>query len=62
MTRPDFNTSEVNMEKQRGYIEIDFGAIFLVLVIVGVVIEIAISYVAPWVWGLVRPLLHALTA
>lgn len=47
---------------QHGYINIDFSAVFLVLIAIGAVIGVVISYVAPWLWGLVKPLLHAITA
>lgn len=44
---------------QRGYINLD-GALF-VLVFIGVCIGIAASVVLPWLWGLIKPLIHAAT-
>lgn len=35
---------------------------FTALIVVGVVIGFALTFGVPWLWGLVKPLLHALTA
>jgi hypothetical protein len=50
------------MTKQRGYFTIDIGAIFIWLIVVGAVIGFVMAYAIPWVWSLVKPLIHALTA
>lgn len=45
---------------QRGYY--DPGAIVPALLIFGVVMGVVVAYGVPWLWGLVKPLLHAITA
>lgn len=40
----------------------DLKGLFVGLVVVGAVIGAAITYGLPWLWRLVKPLLHAITA
>ena len=40
----------------------DLDGFFIGLVVIGVVIGVAIAYGLPWLWHLVKPLLHAITA
>lgn len=48
------------MKKQNGYINLD--GFILVLIIFGVLIGIAICFVMPWLWQLVKPFIHAATS
>lgn len=50
------------MNKQRGYLNLNLGGFFAFLLCAGVAIGIGIAFVAPWAWGLIKPLIHALTA
>ena len=49
------------LDGQRGYIDLDFTGLFVGLVIVGIVVGLGLAWLVPWVWGIVKPLLHALT-
>lgn len=40
----------------------DLKGFFVSLVVVGVVIGVAVAYGLPWLWRLIKPLLHAVTA
>jgi len=53
---------EKSMNKESGYINLDFGVMFAGIAIAGAVIGVALAYVVPWLWGIVKPLIHALTA
>ena len=50
------------MKTQSGYINIDFAAIFMCLLAVGVAIGLALAWLVPIVWGFVKPLIHAATS
>lgn len=39
----------------------DLKGLFIGLVVAGVVAGVAIACVVPWLWRLVKPLLHAIT-
>jgi hypothetical protein len=45
---------------QRGFI--DATGALVALIFVGIVIGLAAAYVVPWLWSLLKPLIHALTA
>lgn len=32
------------------------------LVIAGIVVGVALAFIIPWLWGVVKPILHAITA
>lgn len=46
------------MKKQKGYAEGTFTGLVIVCIILGIVI----AYGVPWLWGLIKPIIHALTA
>lgn len=49
--------------KQSGFIGDDDIAVMLgFLVVIGIVIGVALSIGVPWLWGLLKPWMHALTA
>jgi len=48
------------MKRQNGYINLD--GFFIGLVIIGAVIGVVVCLVAPWLWSLVKPFIHAMTA
>ena len=50
------------MPEQRGYIDLDLGGFFLAIFILGAACGGVLFFALPWLWGLVKPLLHALTA
>lgn len=50
------------MKHSRGYINIDFTGLLIFFVVIGVIIGMVVSVVAPWLWGFIKPLIHALTA
>ena len=45
---------------QRGYY--DPGAIVPALLIAGVVMGVVVAYGLPWLWAVIKPFLHAITA
>jgi hypothetical protein len=49
---------QVSRKTQRGYLDGLFPAIVVVCIAIGIVA----AYVAPWLWSLLKPLIHALTA
>jgi len=49
-------------KNQGGYYDMDFTALFVVLITIGVVVGILVSYVAPYLWGFLKPIIHSLTA
>lgn len=50
------------MKNQTGFIDIDFGAIFMALLFVGGVIGAFCMWLVPIVWGWIKPIIHAITA
>ena len=40
----------------------DMKALMAAFVVVGVLVGVALATGLPWLWGLLKPLLHALTA
>jgi hypothetical protein len=42
--------------------DIDFRAMFIALVLAGAAAGAALVLALPWLWSLVKPLLHAVTA
>ena len=48
------------MKQQKGYINLD--GVIPALILFGVVIGVVICLVVPWLWSLVKPLIHSLTA
>lgn len=50
------------MNQQRGYINIDLAAVATCLIAVGVACGIAIAWLAPIIWRLVKPWIHAITS
>lgn len=40
----------------------DLRGFFAALVVIGVVIGVVAAYVVPWLWALIKPLIHAVTA
>lgn len=47
---------------QSGYINLDFTGIFIGIAIVAAAAGAVLAYVIPWLWSLVKPWIHALTA
>lgn len=47
---------------QLGYYNFDFKGLFVGILIVGIVVGVALSLLLPWLWGVLKPLIHALTA
>lgn len=50
------------LKRQGGYFNMDLTAALVAFVAVGVVIGLVLSFAIPWLWGVVKPWLHALTA
>lgn len=51
------------MKKQTGFIDSDAITTFIViLVVLGVAGGIAVSFGLPWLWNLIKPFLHQVTA
>ena len=50
------------MKKQKGWINIDPVPVMVGFVCVGVCIGLVLSFVIPWLWDIVKPTLHSLTA
>lgn len=48
--------------RERGYIDLDFTGVFVVIFVVGAAFGGALFIGLPWLWRLVKPLLHTLTA
>jgi hypothetical protein len=48
--------------RQRGYYNIDLTGLLVFLIVVGVLIGLALAYGVPWLWGLIKPLIHGATA
>lgn len=48
--------------RERGYIDLDFTGVFVAIFVVGAAFGGALFIGLPWLWRLVKPLLHALTA
>lgn len=48
------------MQKQRGYL--DMTGAFIAMLVVGALAGILLCKALPWVWSLIKPWLHALTA
>lgn len=40
----------------------DLKGFFIMLVVVGVLFGVALAYGIPWLWSVLKPLLHAATA
>jgi hypothetical protein len=47
--------------RQAGYYNLDFTGFFIALFVVGALVGAAAVYGVPWVWGLIKPLLHEVT-
>ena len=50
------------MRKHGGYIDLDLAGFFWAIFIVGAVVGAVLFVAFPWLWALVKPWLHALTA
>ena len=50
------------MRKHGGYIALDLAGFFWAIFIVGAVVGAVLFVAFPWLWALVKPWLHALTA
>lgn len=48
--------------KQRGYVNLNLGGLFIGLLIVGIVAGIALTMLARWLWPLLKALIHQVTA
>jgi hypothetical protein len=48
------------MNKQKGFVNLD--GVITALVLFGVIIGVVICIVLPWLWGLAKPFIHAITA
>lgn len=51
----------MNKHKQRGYLP-DLTSFFIFLILAGVVIGVVSSFGVPFLWELIKPLIHAATA
>jgi hypothetical protein len=40
----------------------DLKGFFIALIVVGGIVGAALAYGIPWLWSLIKPLIHALTA
>ena len=49
------------MKDQKGYIDIDFGALFFTLIVVGIAIGIPITLFIQWIWPIAKSWLHTIT-
>ena len=52
----------ISKQNQTGFIDIDFGALIMVLLLIGGVIGAAVICLMPMAWGWVKPFIHAMTA
>jgi len=50
------------MKHHRGYIDLDFTGLFIGIAIVGGIVGAVLAYGIPWLWSLIKPWIHALTA
>ena len=50
------------LKRQGGYFNIDLTAVLVGAAVVGMLLGSVVTIVAPWLWGVVKPWLHALTA
>lgn len=50
------------MKRQRGFYNMDFTGIFIILGVLCVAVGVLLSWFVPLVWSWVKPLIHALTA
>jgi hypothetical protein len=50
------------MKSNRGYIAIDFGAMFVVILLIGAVLGAAAWALMQWLWPLLKAWLHQVTA
>lgn len=50
------------LKRQGGYFNIDLTAVLVGAAVVGMLLGSVVTIVAPWLWGVVKPLLHALTS
>lgn len=48
--------------RQRGWGAPDFSGLLAALVLMGVLIGLGVAWGVPWLWALLKPLLHAATA
>lgn len=48
------------MKNEKGYI--DLGGAFLFLFIVGIIVGLFLTIGIPWLWSILKPLIHAVTA
>lgn len=53
---------QARARRQGGYYTPDFSGLFVALIVVGVIIGLALSFIFPVAWSAIKPLLHALTA
>ena len=60
--QPQVAASMRNTKTQRGYLDMNFGAFFAGLIACGVAIGIVVCWLAPVVWGWLKPLIHGATA
>jgi hypothetical protein len=49
------------MKRNHGYISIDFGAIFVVLLLIGAVLGATVWALMQWLWPLLKAWLHQAT-
>lgn len=50
------------MNKQYGFINMDFTEFFVQLIVVGIGIGVILCQGVPWLWSIIKPIIHALTA
>ena len=50
------------VKRMGGFYNIDLTAVMVGAMVVGMLLGSVLSLVIPWLWGVVKPLLHALTA
>ena len=50
------------MKKQAGYYNLDFTGFFIALIVLGIIIGLILGVAVPWLWELVKPWIHSITA
>lgn len=57
----DLRLSEGKMKRQKGYIQLTSKDIVFTLFIFAIIYGVVFLYLIPWIWGLIKPLIHSIT-
>lgn len=50
------------MSKQDGFINLDTSALLVYLMIIAAIFGYGAAHVIPWIWSLIKPFIHTMTA